>query len=131
MQPESRHVIIVLSLRWAARLLSVASIGVLALFVVGDPPLPGRVAGREWIGLAFFPLGVVVGMVVAWRHEGIGAAIGLLSLACFYSVYGVGLRGSGALGWWFVIFSAPCFVFLLAWLAVRAWDDHGRHASGQ
>jgi hypothetical protein len=107
--------------RWAARLLSLASIAVLCLFVVGDPPLPGRAGAREWVGLAFFPIGVVVGMLVAWRREAVGAAIGLASLACFYVVYGLGLRGSAAaLGWWFVVFSSPLLVFLLAWVWSRA-----------
>ena len=122
---ESTHVLLTGSLRWVARLFSVASIALLSLFVLGEPPVPGNVAAREWVGLAFFPIGVVIGMVVGWRHEGLGAAIGLLSLACFYGVYGVVLRGSGALGWWFVVFSSPCFVFLLTGLADRAQQPAG------
>ena len=103
--------------RWIARGLSLVSIALLVLFVVGELPTPGRVAARELVGLAFFPLGVVVGMIVAWRREGLGAAIGLSSLACFYGVYGLALRGSAALGWWFVIFSSPLGLFALAALA--------------
>src|SRR5262245_14950564 len=113
MSPEIRTRLATI-VRWTARALSLVSIALIALFVVGEPPIPGRVAARELVGLTFFPLGVVVGMLVAWRREGLGAAIGIASLACFYVVYGLGLRGSAALGWWFVIFSSPLGLFAVA-----------------
>ena len=124
MRSHQNHIGIILFLRWAARLLSLASIGILAMFIAGDVPLPGRVAARDWVGLAFFPLGVVVGMIVGWRREGLGAAIGLTSLACFYVVYGQWLRGSAAsLGWWFLVFSTPLLLFLLTWIVSRVWEQ--------
>jgi hypothetical protein len=110
--------------RWAARLLSVASIAVIAMFVVGEPPVPGRVTAREWGALAFFPLGVVVGMVVAWWREAVGVAIGLGSLACFY-IYFVLLTGAAPRGVWFAVFSSPLALFLVAW----AMSARGRTAS--
>jgi hypothetical protein len=131
MSSHKNHFGIILLLRWAARLLSLASIGILAMFILGDVPLPGRVAARDWVGLTFFPLGVMVGMIVGWRREGLGAAIGLLSLAFFYGIYGQWLRGSAAsLGWWFLVFSSPLLLFLLTWIVSRVWEQGASGGAG-
>jgi hypothetical protein len=107
------------ALRWTARGLSVISIAILGMFLTSEPPTPGTTTAHEWIGLAFFPFGVMAGMVIAWRREGIGAAIGIASLACFYVIYGLGVRGTMRLGWWFMAFSLPLLLFGLAWMASR------------
>lgn len=52
--------------RWSARLLSLASAAMLLLFLFGEPFEPSKIAGREWLALIFFPLGIVVGFAVAW-----------------------------------------------------------------
>lgn len=100
-----------LGLRWIARAGSLLSIGLILLFFIGEGFHPTKVAPKEWIGLAFFPLGVVVGMIVAWWKEDLGASISLLSLA-FYGVYGL-LLGSHVHGWAFIVFASPSFLFLL------------------
>jgi hypothetical protein len=99
-----------LGLRWMARVGSLLSIGLIALFFVGFQPK--QVRPKEWIGLAFFPLGVVVGMTIAWWKEDIGAGISLVSLLAFYGVYGF-LLGSPIHGWAFIVFTSPAFLFLL------------------
>src|SRR5438128_545431 len=91
MNTNSKLNITTLSLRRMARAASLLSIGTILLFLVGFNP--GSVRPREWVGLAFFPAGVVIGMIVAWWKEGFGAGITLASLAAFYGVYGL-LMGS-------------------------------------
>lgn len=120
------------AVRWLARCLSVASIATLALFVVGDVPTPSRVTAAEGLALVFFPVGVVVGMAVAWKWEGIGGGIGLASLALFYLVHRLMLSDGYPRGWWFVIFSLPLFLFLGVWAATTillreesAWLSQG------
>ena len=98
-----------------ARVGSIVSITLLLMLFAGEGLHPSQVAPREWIGLFFFPLGVMVGMVIAWWKEGLGAAITLASLLAFYLVYGYLMRYHIA-GWAFVVFASPGFLFLLHWL---------------
>jgi hypothetical protein len=57
-------------LRWAGRVLSIVSIGILLLFLIGESDFsqPPQLTFKEWLGLLFFPGGIVVGMIVAWRR---------------------------------------------------------------
>jgi len=93
------------------------SIGLIFLFLVGEEFHPTQIPLKQWIGLIFFPLGVVIGMIVAWWKEGFGAGVTLLSLLAFYGVYG--LLFGNRLGGWFVAFAAPGFLFLLYWIILK------------
>jgi hypothetical protein len=73
-----------LFLQWLARALSVVSALALLLFVVGEGVNPAELRSREWVLMIFFPLGVIAGMAVAWRREGLGGAITVVSLISFY-----------------------------------------------
>jgi hypothetical protein len=110
------------SLRLTARVLSLASIGTIPLFFIGEGFIPARVAAREWIGLLFFPCGVIAGMIIGWWREGPGGTVTLGSLAGFYLVYGLLLSGNIAQGWAFIAFALPGFLFLLCSLL----DQHAR-----
>jgi hypothetical protein len=98
-----------------ARVGSVASITLLLLLFQAEAFHPSEIAPKESIGLLFFPLGIVLGMALAWWKEGIGSAITLGSLAGFYVVYGY-LLESHISGWAFVAFASPGFLFLIHWL---------------
>jgi hypothetical protein len=98
-----------------ARVGSVASITLLLLLFQAEVFHPSEIAPREWIGLLFFPIGVIVGMVIAWWKEGVGATVTLASLLGFYLVYGYLFRYHIA-GWAFIMFASPGFLFLLHWL---------------
>lgn len=98
-----------------ARVGSIASITLLLMLFAGEGFEPSRVTARQWVGLFFFPVGVVVGMIVAWWKEGLGAAITLVSLMALYLVYGYLMRYHVA-GWAFLVFASPAFLFLLHWL---------------
>ena len=108
-----------LSLRWLARAASVLSIGLILMFLIGDSFNPARVRASEWVGLAFFPVGVATGMIVAWWKEGLGAAITLASLVAFYGIYGW-LMGSNVNSAAFIFFATPGFLFLISWLLSRS-----------
>jgi hypothetical protein len=101
-----------------ARVGSIASITLLVMLFAGEGLHPSEVAPRQWVGLFFFPLGVIIGMVIAWWKEGVGAAITLGSLLGFYLVYGYFMRYHIA-GWAFLVFASPGFLFLLHWLFYR------------
>ncbi len=84
----------VIRVRWLARAPSVLSIGLLVLFIIGEGSGPHDIATRQWIGLLFFPFGVVVGMLVAWKREALGGLLSIGSLVCFTS----GTASSSAAG---------------------------------
>lgn len=102
-------------LRWTARILSVASLLLLLAFATGEDGIkPSRIAVHEWLGLFFFPFGVAIGMLVGWWNEKLGGLISVASLAAFYLIYGGLVRGNMAMGWYFVLFTLPGFLFLLS-----------------
>jgi len=98
-----------------ARVGSIASMTLLILLFMGEAFRPAEISRNEWAGLLFFPIGVMVGMIVAWWKEGLGAAVTVLSLLAFYMVYGYLLKNHIG-GWAFIVFASPGFLFLLHWL---------------
>ena len=105
--------------RWSARLLSIASTAILLLFVFGGRETL-KVSGRQWLAFVFFPLGIVVGFVVAWWKEGLGGGVTIASLLIFYLIF-VGLLGGNLVrGVWFLVFALPGFLFLAAYAISRA-----------
>jgi hypothetical protein len=106
-------------IEFLARLTSIASITLLVMLFQAEAFNPSSIALQEWIGLVFFPTGVIVGMIVAWWKEGVGALIALGSLAAFYLVYGCLMRNHIG-GWAFVAFSSPALLYLAHWLLRNA-----------
>ncbi len=111
---RSSQQITTLGFRWLARLTSLVSIGTIVLFLLAEPFNPANVRPRDWVGLVCFPIGVMMGLMIAWWKEGLGAVISLASLLAFYTIFGW-LMGSRVGGPWFVIFTSPAFLFLVAW----------------
>ena len=111
-----------------ARLWSLASIVFVLLFVFGDlinghGPTPTLV---EWLGLAFFPGGVIIGLVIAWFRKGLGGSLALASLLAFY-VWNLLARGTLPGGPYLLLVAAPGFLFLIAWMLSRP-NNQVRHA---
>ena len=109
---------ITLVFRWLARLTSLLSVGIVAMFLLAEPFNPLHVRPREWVGFVCFPSGVMIGLIVAWFKEGLGASISLVSLAAFYLIYGWAM-GSNVNSIAFVVFASPAFLFLIAWSLSR------------
>ena len=104
-----------------ARAASIISITLLVLLFQAEALHPSEIAPREWFGLAFFPIGVIAGLVIAWWKEGLGVSITLGSLLAFYLVYGFLLEYHVG-GWAFVVFASPACLFFFHWVL-----RHGSH----
>ena len=102
---------LVTGLRWLARLGSLVSLSILLLFLFGEEIDLEQLSYAEWIGLFFFPFGVTLGMLLAWRWETTGGAITVLSLIAFYTVM-YAERGYFPEGVWFMLFALPGLIFL-------------------
>jgi len=118
------------TIRWAARLLSVASIGFILLFVFGEGSGWLSVRGQDLVGLAFFPAGLIIGIVLAWRRELSGGIVAVGSIVLFYLVYGLAINRNVFQGWAFLVLSIPGWLFLLyALLSHERWNGEiGRSA---
>lgn len=100
--------------RWAARLSSLASLGLLTWFLFSGGAAP---TVNEGIAMALFPGGVMLGMLLGWWREGLGGLLTVASLAGFYAW--MAIVGGRASGPYFLLFAAPGFLFLAAWLMGR------------
>ena len=107
--PTSRAII------WVARIWSLAALGFVLLFLVGEVlnGQGGRPTGAEWIGLAFWPGGVCLGLIIAWFRLGLGGVIATGSLVGFYIWYLLD-RGTFPRGPYFLLVAAPGVLFLIA-----------------
>jgi hypothetical protein len=106
-----------------ARVGSVASVTLLLMLFVGEGFQPSGISANEWAGLLFFPIGVVIGMAIAWWKEGLGSLVTVGSLIGFYLVWGYLMRNHIG-GWWFLVFASPGFLFLLHWLLNGSKEKH-------
>jgi hypothetical protein len=106
-------------LRWTARVLSLLSIGIVLLFAFGEGLNLLHFTVHELVLFVFFPVGVCLGMAVAWRWEGLGGGITVASLAAFYLVHRLSSSGFPR-GFALLAMTAPGFLFLLCWVWTRS-----------
>jgi hypothetical protein len=99
------------TLRWTARVWSVASVALLLAFIVGERSHP--TGASEWLEFLFFPVGISVGMILAWWKEALGGSITVGSLLAFYAAQ-LTIAGTFPKGWAWLAFAAPGFLFLVA-----------------
>jgi len=109
--PIDRYRLWVRPLRWIARIWSAATIALVLAFIVGERSLPS--GPREWLGFLFFPFGICVGMILAWKKESLGGLITVGSLLASYVVH-FATTGRLLKGWAWLAFAAPGFLFLLS-----------------
>ncbi len=104
-----------LVIRWIARVWSLFSIGFVLLILVGElvsphAALPSSL--RDIVGMFFFPFGVCVGLVLAWKWEALGGLIALGSLVAFYFTLYI-FDGRFPRGPFFALVAAPGALFLI------------------
>lgn len=75
------------ALRWSARVWSILAVGLVLLFAFGKGMNLAHFTVRDLVLFGFFPLGVCLRMVVAWRWEGLGGGITVASLTAFYLMH--------------------------------------------
>jgi hypothetical protein len=117
------------AVRWVARIGSIASGALLLAFVFGEGVNPATLTIEEWLGLAFFPGGIILGMIVGWRREGWGGAITLLSLLGFYALQ-YALTSEMPRGPYFFAFALPGLLFGISWWLHGEPFDHPPQSHG-
>ncbi|HEY5912046.1 MAG TPA: hypothetical protein VJA21_15695 [Verrucomicrobiae bacterium] len=81
--PMTNKLVSLRALRWLARVLSILVVGVVHLFAFGEGLKLSHVTAPELVLFLFFPIGVCLGMALAWRWEGLGGGVTVASLATF------------------------------------------------
>jgi hypothetical protein len=74
--------------RWSARLAALLVVGAFVFLLAGEifnPHSGSPTRFREWAGIGLL-LAVIVGMLMAWRWELLGALLSLVALAAFIPV---------------------------------------------
>jgi hypothetical protein len=103
-------------LRWIARSWSAAAILLVVMSMALERTHPTTTT--EWVGFLFFPIGVSVGMILAWWKEGLGGSVAVASFFVFYVVH-VTTAGSFPPGLGWLAVAAPGFLFLICWRLSR------------
>jgi hypothetical protein len=93
--------------RWVARTLSLIVIGFLLLFLFGEG-LPSITVLH-----ICFPFSVILGLILAWFFEGIGATMTIVSIAAFYLIHYF-QNGKLPSGPFFLISGVPSVLFLVS-----------------
>ena len=101
-------------LQHVARIWSIFSLAFITIFFVGEGIMSEATAlqSNEWIGLAFFPTGLAIGLILAWWREGWGGLIGLGSFLAFYLSHYL-TTSTFTRGPYFALVAAPTLLFLL------------------
>jgi hypothetical protein len=98
-------------LRWSARALSIISLCFVLLFAFGQIPSLSALTRHEVMLFAFIPVGMCLGLIIAWWRERLGGAIVVGSIIGFYLVHYLGAQKLPT-GPWFLILALPGFLFL-------------------
>ena len=114
MEREPRGKSLTLAVRWLARVWSVATVGVILAMCFAEMPTNLR----DWTGFILYPGGIVLGLILAWRREGLGGGITVGSLVAFYLLHAA-ITGVFPQGWAWFAFAAPGFLFLWCWRRSR------------
>jgi acyl-[acyl-carrier-protein]-phospholipid O-acyltransferase/long-chain-fatty-acid--[acyl-carrier-protein] ligase len=111
-------------LRWTARLLGLVSLGILLTFMIGEGFNPLRFAPRGWALCLCFPIGLMAGLLLAWRWELAGGLVAVLGTLGFYGLhfaFSGGLPRGGA----FLALAAPAFLSLASSLVNAPVEERG------
>jgi len=112
--------------KWTARLWSLASLGFLAMFMIGEGFNPvATLTSRQWAWFVCFPFGMTLGLLLGWWREITGGAIAVGGLLGFYVLEMV-FAGRPPGGPWFALVAAPGFLFLLSGLLSRGAPSSAR-----
>ena len=98
---------------WTTRILGAACLLILLFFIFGESIDLSKINGKQVVGLLFFPVGFMFGLIFAYWKELLGGTIAVGSVADLHLVYGLLLNDSMRLGWWFGVCAIPGALFLI------------------
>ncbi len=117
-QGQSQPRMLEITLRWTARVLSLGVLGLILMFCIGERANPVKImAGQPFATISF--LTSCVGLILAWRWQGLGGLLVVGGMATFYAqefaIWGRFPKGPA-----FAVIAAPGVIFLAAWWLKRS-----------
>lgn len=110
---------IVITIRWIARIWGSIGAAFLLFMTIGSLLGPENLPTfGEWIQLLFFPFGVSIGLIAAWKWEGVGGLIAIGSVIVFHGTMLIS-HGRLDLNPFIDGIAAPGLLFLICWLLSR------------
>jgi hypothetical protein len=109
----------VTTIRWLARIIGILSVTVFLIFFVADCVKKGTIAvGSDRIVMTVFMFLVFVGLLIAWKWEGIG---GILALVCLipFIMFAPPTVTQGAILVMTVLYGLPALLFVFCWWQTR------------
>ena len=79
------------AIKTIARFWSLLSTIMILLFLFGEGLDPSRLTLNEWIGFAFFPIGLLLGLLISWTKELAGGIVTILSVLIFAIIMNINL----------------------------------------
>ena len=121
MNDSKKQIQYVTILRWIARIWSFLSVAFILSFVgryLFSSEGLGTFEPGELIIFSFFPIGVTIGMIIAWKWEGFG---GILTTCCLigFHVTALIVYGKPDFVLQIELLAAPGILFVLYWLLSR------------
>ena len=92
------------AVRTIARFWSVLSTILVLLFLFGEGLNPANFKLIEWIGFIFFPVGVLVGLIISWKKEIAGGIVTMASTIIFSFIM--------TFSWFIVALGFPALLFI-------------------
>lgn len=99
-------------LSYAAKITSLISISILSLFFLNGNIQFYALQESTVLLMFFFPVGVILGMIIGWIKPLWGGIVGTLSIILFYLIHYFKVQFLPD-GLAFIILTIPCFLFLM------------------
>jgi membrane protease YdiL (CAAX protease family) len=110
----------ILLIRWIARISSIVIVAFLLLMLVGEALSPTQqsssTTSRETFGLLFFPIGLCLGLILAWKWEKAGGIIAIASMVAFHLT----IKDAPL---WMLGFAVPGLLFIACWISSRGQES--------
>ena len=120
-----KNIWIVTLIRWIARVIGTLYAAVMLLFVIAsifNPGTGGSPSFWAWFGILLMPIGVSIGMILAWKWELLG---GLITLLCLLGCHLFMKIQGGRFDYLFFVdgIAIPAILFLLVWMFSRRQEE--------
>ena len=112
---------VAITIKWIARIWSILSLAFLLLFFgasIFSSSGTDTFTFKDVFQFVFFPIGLMIGLIIAWKREGLGGIIAIASIIGFHLQMLV-THGKPDFVLLIELLAAPGILFILYWILSR------------